>query len=82
MGWEKSVGFKIEPNLRAVMFVDPTGHMLDDGCRYEGCDKNREKQNYISNPVIEKLKANKERANNDKQCGLGIFAMVRETVIV
>ena len=48
-------------NNSPVNYVDPTGHMLDDGCRTEGCDTEREKENYKSNPVIEKLKAEHER---------------------
>jgi RHS repeat-associated protein len=46
-------------NNSPVNYTDPTGHMLDDGCRIEGCDTEREKDNYLSNPVIENLIAKK-----------------------
>ena len=54
-------------NNSPVNYLDPTGHMLDDGCRYEGCDLNREKENFEHNPVIEKLKQEKEKAEKEHE---------------
>ncbi len=48
-------------NNNPIRYVDSTGNMLDDGCRYEGCDTERERQNDKSNPIIERLKAEHER---------------------
>jgi hypothetical protein len=54
-------------NNSPVNYTDPTGHMLDDGCRYEGCDTEREKENFEHNPVLERLKGGKEKTEKEKE---------------